>query len=77
MKIWNVASELHIPKNMTLGSNSPSEMVKMAFHWSSSLMRTLLYSHCISPLYIKFHEDQQSLKFINEVREKGGESRYS
>ena len=30
------------------GSNSPSGMVKAAFHQSSGLMRMLLYPHCMS-----------------------------
>ena len=46
MKAWNVASELHILKNMMFGSNSLSRVVKAAFHWSSDLIRTLLYPHC-------------------------------
>ena len=45
MNAWKVASELHILKNMMFGSNSPSGVVKMAFHQSSGLMRMLLYPH--------------------------------
>jgi hypothetical protein len=29
---WNVAGELHNPKNMTVGSNSPLCVLKAAFH---------------------------------------------
>src|ERR1700678_1532329 len=39
---WNVGGELHIPKNMTIGSKSPQLVLKAAFHWSPFLMRTLL-----------------------------------
>ena len=38
------------PKNMTVGSNSPSGVIKVAFHWSSSLNRMLLYPHHMSNL---------------------------
>src|SRR5277367_2611000 len=40
---WKVAGELQRPKNMTVGSNNPRLVLKAAFHWSPSLMRTLLY----------------------------------
>src|SRR6266576_6354844 len=43
--IWNVAGELVSPKNMTVGSNSPSGVRNAAFHSSPSLMRMLLYPH--------------------------------
>src|SRR6266478_5131751 len=43
--IWNVAREFVRPKNMTVGSNSPSGVRKVAFHSSPSLMRMLLYPH--------------------------------
>jgi len=39
---WKVAGELVRPKNMTLGSNNPSLVMKAAFHSSPFLMRTLL-----------------------------------
>jgi hypothetical protein len=41
--VWNVAGELVSPKNMTVGSNSPSLVIKAAFHLSPSLIRMLLY----------------------------------
>ena len=47
---WNVAGELHIPKNITVGSNSPLLVLKAAFHWSPSFIRMLLYPHLTSSL---------------------------
>ena len=66
MNAWKVAGELHIPMNMTFGSNSPSGVVKAAFHWSSGLMRTLLYSHCTSNL-MKI-DDPHNLSMRLEMR---------
>ena len=43
MNIWNVAGELHNPKNITVGSKSPLDVLKAAFHWSPSLIHILLY----------------------------------
>ena len=43
--VWNVASELHSPKNMTVGSNSPQLVHNAAFHLSPSLIHTLLNPH--------------------------------
>jgi len=42
---WNVAGELHMPKYITSGSNSPRFVRKAAFHSSPSLILTLLYPH--------------------------------
>ena len=42
---WNVAGELHIPNNITVGSKSPLFILKATFHWSPSLILTLLYPH--------------------------------
>ena len=53
--IWNVASELINPKNITVGSKSPSGVRKAAFHSSSDLMWMLLYPHWISDLVNKEH----------------------
>ena len=47
---WNVAGELHIPKNITVGSKSPQLVLNAAFHWSPSLILTLLYPHRTSSL---------------------------
>src|SRR5258708_1342488 len=41
--IWKVAGELVSPKNITVGSKSPSGVRNATFHSSPSLMRTLLY----------------------------------
>ena len=41
--VWKVAGELVRLKNITLGSNSPWLVINAAFHWSPSLMQTLLY----------------------------------
>jgi len=43
--IWNVAGEFVKPKNMTVGSNSPSGVRDAAFHSSPSLMWMLLYPY--------------------------------
>src|SRR6266576_194372 len=43
--IWNVAGELVRPKNITVGSNSPSGVRNAPFHSSPSLIRMLLYPH--------------------------------
>src|SRR5258707_13680874 len=43
--IWNVTGELHSPKNMMVGSNSPRLVQNTAFHSSPSLICTLLNPH--------------------------------
>ena len=43
--VWKVAGEFVRPKNMTVGSNNPSEVLKAAFHSSPSLIWMLLYPH--------------------------------
>ena len=43
--IWKVAGEFVSPKNMTIGSKSPSGVRKAAFHLSPSLIWILLYPH--------------------------------
>jgi hypothetical protein len=45
--VWKVAGKFVSPKNMTVGSNSPSFVMKAAFYWSLSLILTLLYPHCM------------------------------
>ena len=69
MKAWNVAEELHILKNMTLDSNSQSDVVKVAFQQFSDLMRILLYLHHMSNL-IKI-DNPQSLSTRLEIRGRG------
>src|SRR5260370_41518374 len=43
--VWNVAGELHKPKNMTKGSKSPQLVIKATFHSSPLLTLTLLKPH--------------------------------
>jgi len=40
---WNIAGELVMPKNVTIGSYSPSLVMKAAFHLSPFLIHILLY----------------------------------
>src|SRR6266404_4777799 len=53
--IWNVAGELVSPKNITVGSNSPSGVRKVAFHSSPSLILILLYPHLTSTFVNRVH----------------------
>jgi hypothetical protein len=53
--IWKVAGEFVRPKNITVGSNSPSGVRNAAFHSSPGLMRTLLYP-------------QRTSNFVNSVQ---------
>src|SRR6266478_2658397 len=53
--IWKVAVEFVSPKNITVGSNSPSGVRKAAFHSSPSLIRMLLYPHRTSTLVNRVH----------------------
>jgi len=46
--LWKVASELHILKNITIGLNNLKLVLKAAFHWSPSLIWTLLNAHVMS-----------------------------
>jgi len=59
--IWNVAGELVRPKNITVGSNSPSGVRKAAFHSSLGLIRMLLYPHQTSNLVNSVHPANQSM----------------
>ena len=43
--VWNVASELVNPKNITVGSKSPSLVIKAALCRSSLIIWTVLYPH--------------------------------
>ena len=64
-----MAGELHILKNMMFSLNSPSGVVKAAFHQSSGLMRTLLYPHCTSNL-VKIDNPHNLLTRL-EIRGRG------
>lgn len=46
--IWNVTGKFVSPKNITVGSNNPSLILKAAFHSSPSLIQMLLYPHLTS-----------------------------
>ena len=39
---------LHRPKNITIGSDSPSGVMNTALYWSPSLIQMLLYLACMS-----------------------------
>ena len=47
---WNIAGELHKPKNITVGLNNPLFVLNAAFHWSPSLIQMLLYPQHTSSL---------------------------
>lgn len=42
---WNINDELHRPKNITKGLNSPLFVLNTPFHSSASIIHTLLYLH--------------------------------
>ena len=46
--VWNVAGELVSLKYMTMGSQTPKQVLNAAFHWSPSHMQMLLYPHRMS-----------------------------
>ena len=48
--VWNVAGELVNLKNITVGSKSPSLVMKAALCRSSSTIWTVLYPHLSLPL---------------------------
>src|SRR6267142_2180489 len=58
--VWNVAGEFVRPKNITVGSNKPSFVMKAAFHSSPFLMRTLLYPQRMSNLVYNEHPLRRS-----------------
>jgi hypothetical protein len=64
--LWNVAGELHNPKNITVGSNSPLCVLNAAFHWSLSLILILLYPHRTSAL-VKYFAPF-SLSIVLDIR---------
>src|SRR6266404_8889753 len=59
--IWKVAGELVRPKNITVGSNSPSGVRKVAFHSSPSLIHILLYPQQMSTLVNRVHPHSRSI----------------
>src|SRR5277367_2755679 len=64
--VWKVAGEFQRPKNMTVGSNNPRLVLKAAFHWSPSLIQTLLYPDLRSSL-VKYRAPRSwSIRVISE-----------
>src|SRR5260370_25241061 len=59
--IWKVAGELVSPKNMTVGSKSPSGVRNAAFGSSPGLIRMLLYPHLMSNFVKRVHPLQRSI----------------
>src|SRR5258708_19581300 len=59
--IWKVAGEFVRPKNIIVGSKSPSGVRNAAFHSSPGFMRMLLYPHRISNLVNNVHPLRQSM----------------
>src|SRR6266478_10194442 len=59
--IWKVVGELVRLKNITVGSNNPSGVRKVAFHSSPSLIRILLYPHWMLTLVKRVHPRNQSI----------------
>ena len=53
--VWKVAGELVRPKNMTVGSYSPSGVVNAAFQQSSFFILTVLYPHQMSTVVKRVH----------------------
>ena len=66
---WNVAGELHIPKDITVGLNSPLLVLNAAFYWSSFLIQMLLYPQQTSNL-VKYFAPF-ILSMILEIRGSG------
>src|SRR5258708_369398 len=69
--VWKVAGELHSPKNMTRGSNSPWFMEKAAFHSSPSFSQTLLKPQQRSK--VVNHSTSRSLVSTSETSGSGWE----
>ena len=66
---WKVTGELHMPKNITVGSKSPLLVLKATFHSSPLLILTLLYPQCTSN-FVKYFAPF-SLFMILEIRGSG------
>ena len=67
--VWNVASELVSPKNITVGSNVLSSVVNTTFYLSPSFIHTLLYSYLKSIFVNTFLVSMFSI--ISEIKGKG------
>src|SRR5260370_35704761 len=59
--IWKVAGELVSPKNITVGSKSPSGVRNAAFQSPPSLIRMLLYPHRMSNLVKSVHPARRTM----------------
>src|SRR5229473_7264356 len=59
--IWKVAGEFVRPKNMTVGSKSPSGVRNAAFHSSPVFIQILLYPHHMSNLVNSVHPLSRSI----------------
>src|SRR6266851_4208944 len=57
--VWKVAGELVRPKNIMVGSNSPSLVVKAAFHSCPFFTHTVLYPHLMSNFMKRVHPLRQ------------------
>ena len=64
---WNVEGELHNPKNMTIGSYNLRLVLNAAFHWSPSLMHTLLNPHQTSNLVKYLAPEALILSMISDM----------
>jgi hypothetical protein len=63
-----VAGELVRPKNIIVGSKSPSLALKAPFHSSPSLMHMLLYPHWILNLVNNFFPAKSWIKSVMRGR---------
>src|SRR5579859_1844703 len=70
MNVWKVAGALQSPKVMTVGWNSPRDVLKAALYSSPSRIRILLYPQRISSLvkYLAPH----NLSMSSGIRGRGG-----
>src|SRR5229473_2162435 len=59
--IWKVAGELVSPKNITVGSKSPSGVKNAAFDSLPGLIRILLYPHLMSNFVKRVHPLRRSM----------------
>ena len=67
--VWNIAGELIRPKNITVSSNDPSDVMNAAFYLSPSFICILLYPYHKSNLVNTFFVSIFSM--ISEIKGKG------
>src|SRR5216683_2453975 len=58
---WKVVGELVNPKNITVGSNNPSLVVKATFHLHPFFTHTVLYPHLMLNLVKRVHPLKRSI----------------